>query len=414
MRSDLITRIRSAGPAALVAAAFIGPGTVATCSVAGAGFGYSLLWALLFSTIATILLQEMSSRLGLIGQTGLGEALRHEFSLPATRMITAVLVLSGIAVGNAAYETGNILGGVMGLGIVTGISNISILGHQLNLWGPVIGLSAFIILFIGRYRLIEKGLVALVIIMSLTFITTAIITRPDLRSIASGLFIPSMPHGSALTIVGLIGTTVVPYNLFLHASAVKEKWKGENMLKTVRTDNFISIGIGGLISMSIVITSAAAFFGTSITIKGAGDLAVQLKPLLGGASEYFLAIGLLSAGISSAITAPLAAAYATSGIMGWSRNLRDRKFRMVWLVILLTGTIFSTIGLNPVRAILFAQVANGILLPVIAVFLLRVMNNRKLLGDYANGRIANIAGFLVVLVTVILGLKSILAALKII
>lgn len=402
-------RILSIGPAALVAAAFIGPGTVTACSMAGASFGYTLLWGLLFSVIATIILQEMSARLGLIGNTGLGEALRQEFKSPVGRIISSFLVLSAIAIGNAAYETGNILGGTLGLSNLTGLSTINISTFKLNIWGPVIGLIAFIFLIIGNYKVIEKFLITLVILMSFTFITTAILVKPELLSIIKGLFVPALPDSSIFALVGLIGTTVVPYNLFLHASAVREKWHDKADLKKVRADSIISIGAGGIISMSIIITSAAAFYGSGIEINNAGDMAIQLQPLLGDYAGLILSVGFLAAGISSAITAPLAAAYATSGILGWGKNMKDKRFRAVWISVLLAGVFFSSIGLKPLQVILFAQVTNGVLLPLIAIFLLKVMNNKAILGKYSNGLIANIAGFLVVLVTLMLGIKSILS-----
>lgn len=411
--SRLSERLKSIGPASLVAAAFIGPGTVTTCSIAGSQFGYTLLWALLFSIIATLILQEMSARLGVIGRKGLGEALRDEFRKPVGRFISVFLVLSAIAIGNAAYETGNILGGVMGLEAITGAGRIEIGRFSPGFWGPVIGIIAFTLLFFGNYRTIEKGLIALVIIMSLTFIGTAIIVKPDLVKIVTGLFIPQIPEGGILTVAGLIGTTVVPYNLFLHASAVGERWSDPSKLAAARTDSIISIGAGGLISMAIVVTSAAAFHGKPVNITGASDMAVQLKPLLGNSSGIFLSLGLLSAGLSSAITAPLAAAYASSGILGWSRDTRGWKFRIIWIGVLLTGVMFSAARIKPVMAIFFAQVTNGILLPLIAIFLLKVMNNKKLLGEYKNGKLANIGGIAVVIITILLGAKSLLSLMNI-
>ncbi len=404
----IIERARAIGPAALVAAAFIGPGTITTCTLAGAGFGYTLLWALLFSIIATMVLQEMSARLGLIGQIGLGEALRKEFKTPLGKFITVLLVLIAIALGNAAYETGNILGGAMGLATMTGREYISIGNRDINIWGPVIGIIAFILLFSGSYKIIEKGLISLVILMSITFVTTAILIKPDISAVLRGVFIPHITKGSTLTIVGLIGTTVVPYNLFLHASLVKQKWKDTTMIGAVRTDNLISIGAGGLISMTVVITAAAAFYGSGTTITGASDMAEQLGPLLGGASSFFLSLGLLSAGISSAITAPLAAAYATSEILGWSSDMKSSKFRLIWVLVLLSGTIFSAIGFKPVSAIFVAQIANGIMLPFVAIFLLKVMNNGNILGKMKNGLIANTLGSIVILVALLLGVKSII------
>ncbi len=411
----IIKKIKSIGPAALVTAAFIGPGTVTTCSIAGAKFGYALLWGLLFSVIATIVLQEMSARLGIVTRKGLGEALREQSKNPFTRFITTFLVLSAIVIGNAAYETGNILGGALGLETITGVSVISVGDYfSFNIWGPIIGIFAFIIMIIGSYKTLEKMLISLVILMSLAFISTTIVIMPDLNEILKGVFVPSLPKGSLLTLVALIGTTVVPYNLFLHASAVQEKWKDHSGLKEARTDIFISIALGGLISMSIIITSAATFLGSSIEINSAGDMAMQLQPLLGNWAKVFMAFGLFAAGISSAVTAPLAAAYATAGILGWNKGLKDKKFKTVWITILLIGIIFSAFGFKPIQVIVFAQVTNGILLPIIAVYLLWVMNSKKLLGDFKNNILSNLIGGIVVLVAIGLGVRSILNVLGII
>lgn len=394
------SRLRSIGPAALVTAAFIGPGTITTCTLAGAGYGYALLWALLFSVIATMVLQEMAARLGIVTRLGLGEALKIQFPTGVKRVISVLLILSAISIGNAAYETGNILGGALGLEALFG---------AFRFWGPVIGIVAFLFLLVGSYKKLEKLLVGLVILMSIVFMATMFSIGPSAGEILKGLFVPQLPHGAILTVTGLVGTTVVPYNLFLHAALVQEKWKTIDQLKEARLDIWVSIFLGGLVSISIVITSAAAFYGTGKEIINASDLAIQLEPVLGRWATGFIAIGLFAAGLSSAITAPLAAAYATCGILGWKKDLKSRPFRSIWMVILVIGIILSAVGLKPVPVILFAQAANGILLPIIAIYLLWVVNDRKLMKGQHNHLVLNIIGGIVVLVTIVLGLRSILS-----
>ncbi len=389
------------GPGALVTAAFIGPGTITTCSLAGARFGYALLWGMVFSIIATIVLQEMSARLGIITRHGLGEALRKHFSNPIVKVITAILVISAIALGNAAFETGNLLGASLGMQSLVPASTINI-----GFWAIIIGVVTFIILYLGSYKLIERVLIGLVILMSLTFLTTALVISPPWADILKGMFVPAIPSGSLLALVGLIGTTVVPYNLFLHASAVQERWKNADDLPEARLDISVSVILGGLISIAIIITSAVAFFGTDFILKNGSDLGVQLEPVLGSWAKYFIGAGLFAAGISSAITAPLAAAYATSGILGWKKDLKSWRFRAVWILILLTGVTFSVIGFKPIEAIIFAQAANGILLPVIAIYLLWVVNSKKIMGVNTNSLLSNVFGVLVVLVALGLGLRS--------
>jgi NRAMP (natural resistance-associated macrophage protein)-like metal ion transporter len=392
-----MAKLRTMGPAAVVTAAFIGPGTVTTASLAGANYGYALLWAMVFSVFATIVLQEMSARLGIVTRKGLGDALREQFDNPVMKYVSIFLVISAIGIGCAAYETGNILGGALGLQAVTGIS--------MNIWGPLMGIGAFALLYTGSYKLVEKFLVGLVVTMSCIFITTAIIVKPDIGMIAQGL-IPSVPEGSVFIVIALIGTTVVPYNLFLHSSAVQERWKDASGIKESKADIMVSMILGGLISMSVIITASAAFFGTGIAISNAGEMAQQLEPLLGSWAKNIFALGLFSAGLSSAVTAPLAAAYATAGALGWDQNMKDKKFRTIWMVVLLIGIVFSAVGLKPLSAIIFAQAANGIMLPIVAIFLLYVMNNKNRLEEYVNSKTSNILGFMVVLVAIGLGLKS--------
>ncbi|MFD1587117.1 Nramp family divalent metal transporter [Halorientalis brevis] len=396
---SIVERIKAIGPGAMVAAAFIGPGTVTTASVTGARFGYALIWTIAFSVIATIVLQEMSARLGLVTREGLGEALRERFDNPLPQFVSIALVVSAIGIGTAAYEAGNILGGAAGLATITGVSQ--------TVWGPLMGLIAGVLLWTGNYKLIERALIGLVAIMGVSFLIDAILIGPDVGAIMGG-FVPRVPDGSAFVITGLIGTTVVGYNLFLHASSVQERWSSVEDLGECRTDTVLSIVVGGFITLAILTTAAAAFpVGTNI--EDVGTMAQQLEPLVGTHAKIFFSIGLFAAGFTSATTAPLAGAYATAGALGWERDLTSTRFRAVWGTILLVGVVFSALGTSPVQAILFAQVANGILLPIIALFLIYVMNDRTTLGDYVNTTPQNVLGGVVTVVVVWLGLRTLLS-----
>lgn len=388
----------SFGPAALVAAAFIGPGTVTTCTLAGAHFGYALIWALVFSVVACMLLQEMSARLGVVTQQGLGETLQSHFKQPAVKGLVFLLVAMAIFIGNSAYEGGNIAGAALGLSAL--IPDVAFP------WPILIVAAAFVVLVQGSYQVLEKALIGLVLLMSFAFITTFFMTQPNLSFILSGLK-PEVPEGAWLSVIALVGTTVVPYNLFLHASAVKNKWHDAEDLSQVRKDTVISIGIGGLISLAIVSTAAAAFFGQQVAIASAADMSIQLEPLLGSWAAICMGIGLFAAGISSAITAPLAAAYAIAGMLGWPSDGKDLRFKLTWSVVLFSGLALSLSGYKPITIIWFAQIANGVLLPLLAVFLLYVMNQSRLLGKYKNTWLHNVLGALVIVVTLFLGGKSI-------
>ncbi|MEM6515250.1 MAG: Nramp family divalent metal transporter [Bacteroidota bacterium] len=396
---------KNIGPGPLIAAAFIGPGTVTVCTLAGVQDGFSLLWAMLLSIFATIVLQEMSARVGLVTQKGLSEVVRSQISNVFWRGAAILLLISAIVIGNAAYEAGNVSGGVLGLESVFGNPNFNFIGLQVNVFSLIIGIIAFLLLFFGNYKTLEKALVTLMVFMSLSFLITAIMTRPNLIEIFKGMFVPNLSEDNVLTVIALVGTTVVPYNLFLHASLVNEKWRNVSDLKFAKRDTIIAITIGGLVSMCIIISAAAI---RSSSISSAADLARSLEPLFGASAKYILSLGLFAAGITSAITAPLAAAYVAAGCLGWSTGMTSGGFRAVWIFVLFLGVLFSSIGFRSVEIIKFAQVANGVLLPVIAAFLLWVMNKAPLLGNYRNSKFQNVLGGFVLVIVLFLGVKSIL------
>ncbi|RNC89935.1 MAG: divalent metal cation transporter [Allomuricauda sp.] len=391
--------MKKIGPGVLIAAAFIGPGTVTVCTLAGVNFGYSLLWAMLISILATIILQEMASRLGIVTQKGLGSAISTEIKNKALKIVVVGIVLGAILIGNAAYEAGNIGGAVLGVE--------AIFGAEYKVFYPfLIGILAFFLLWFGTYKILEKVFLVLIGLMSISFLLTAILTKPNLIELVQGIFVPKLPEGSVLTIIALIGTTVVPYNLFLHAALVSEKWKLVEDLKWVRRDTVISIGFGGLISMAIIIAASAI---TVDDVNGASDLAKGLEPLFGDLAVYCMGAGLFAAGVTSSITAPLAAAFVASSFFGWGRNLKDIRFRITWIVILVVGTFSLFFNVRPIEVIQFAQVANGLLLPVIAIILIWMVNKANLMGKHRNSSLQNVFGILIVLLALALGSKSILS-----
>lgn len=399
----MIARLRQIGPGAMVTAAFIGPGTVTACTLAGASFGYTLLWALLFATVSTIVLQEMSARLGLVTGKGLGANLADLFAASPLRWPLITLVGVALYAGNAAYEAGNLSGAALGVAAIAGGSdNVSML--------VLAGMAALAagLLLSGSYVVIERTLLGLVAIMTLAFAATFIITKPDWSALFSGLTTPSIPDGALLTVIALIGTTIVPYNLFLHASAVARKGGDASELGAVRADTALSIGIGGLIAILIASTAAASLFGAAIPVENAGDMARQFEPLFGSFSRYLMGVGLLAAGLTSAITAPLATAFAMTEILRLEGTQKSTAFRLIALSVIGVGVVIALIGIKPVEVIIAAQLANGLLLPLIAAFLLYAMNTATILGRYVNGWLANSAGLVVMLVATGLGVRLVL------
>lgn len=394
-------KIMVIGPGAMITASFIGPGTVTTCTRTGASYGYALLWTVIFSIIATMVLQEMSARLGVVSRLGLGEAIAKQFKNPALRTFSIALVGISITLGCAAYISGDLSGSAMGISTITGINS--------QIIGPIIGCIVLFIVYKGSFKILERLLTSLVVVMAVVFVTTMFVAKPDLGEVARG-FIPSVPAGGMMMVISLIGTTIVPYNFFIHSSSAKENWPSPDMLELSKWDTIVSIGVGGLITASILITSGTLMRG--ITVTSAADLSIQLEPLLGSWAKIFLSVGLFAAGLSSAIATPLGASYTLAGLLGWEYGHHDKRFRNVNIAIVIIGIIVSGTGFYPLTIILMAQALNGIILPIVVIYLVIVTCNKKLLREHTNGPIAIILGIAIGIITIILGGSALISAVQ--
>ncbi|MFN2099024.1 Nramp family divalent metal transporter [Altererythrobacter sp. MF3-039] len=372
-----------------IAAAFIGPGTVTTAASAGAGFGLTLLWAVLFSVLATYVLQEAAARMSIATGHDLAATLRRRYPAGIGKLLVMALVPGAILLGCAAYEAGNILGGAAGA-----LLAIDVPREAVTL---AIGGMAAALLALGSPRRIAQAMAVLVAIMGAGFLLVALTLAPSLTGLARGLAIPAFPEGSGLIIIALIGTTVVPYNLFLGSSLAQ----GEDLSLT-RLGLVVAIGFGGIITAAIVVVGSALADEFSFEA-----LAQLLASELGEWARYLLALGLFAAGLSSAVTAPLAAALTARGLFGAANDPRwtvtSTRFRLVWLSVLAIGLGFGLADVRPAAAIILAQAFNGLLLPLIAMFLLAAVNDRLLMGDKANGPLGNLAAGIVTLVASGLG-----------
>ena len=395
-------RLKNIGPGSVIAAAFIGPGTVTMCSLAGAKFGYSLIWALLISVLLTLFIQLTAVRIGISTKKSLSNLIKNQFDNKFLKYSSILLIMSAIFIGNTAYEAGNISGAVMGFELIYG-SNLQY--SNINVFSLFSGFIALLLIVNGNNRILEKILIMLVLVMSLSFVFTVFVVGIDFGSLFSFSSFFYLPPDSILIVAGLIGTTVVPYNIFLHVALVNGKWKNKGDLKNANFDTIISILVGGLISLCILLTSAGL---EKTDILNAVDLAYGLEPLYGNFSKYVVAIGLLSAGLTSSITAPIAAAYVVCGCLGLEESRKSTYFKIIAVVVLLVGVIFSSIGISPIEIIKFAQITNGILLPLIVVFLMFLANNIKLLKKNTNSIFQNIIGVIVICFCILLCYRSII------
>lgn len=389
---------RSIGPAAIISAAFVGPGTITTASVAGISYQYALLWTLPVAGIMSFLFLDQTARIGIVARMTLQEALREITRNTVWQWPVAILVIAAIGIGNCAFVIGNVTGSALGIqGIV---------GGPIPMWTIATGVISIGFLLAGSYKLLERMLTILVVLMSVVFLITAIAIRPNLGALLAGSLLPTVPPDSFPIAIGLIGTTISSYQFFLHSSAAKEHWKAENELRLARVDYLVSISLGVLISMSIVVT-AAVLYGTDLSISyGARELAEQLKPTLGSYAPILFSLGLFAASISSAIPTALATGWVFTGILGLNTSLTSLPCRAAMVAFIFVATYFATVGEKPLSMILFAQMANGLLLPIAAVAVLFVANKRELLGSHVNKHWLNIASVALVVLTVYLGFRS--------
>lgn len=379
-----------------IAAAFIGPGTVTAAASAGASAGPALLWAILFSGIATFTLQEFAGRLAVATGDDLATVLCLRYPTGFARIAMLLLVGGAILLGCAAYEAGNILGGAAGALLAVDLPREAVT--------VLIALVAGGVLLAGSPERIARFMAIFVALMGAGFLAVALSLAPAIAPLLSGLVPePGFADDPAalLAVLALVGTTVVPYNLFLGAALARGQ-----ALDEMRFGLAVSVGVGVLITAAILVVGTA--LAGEFSFAALGD---TLARQLGGWARAGFGIGLLAAGISSAVTAPLAAALTARGLFGsagepsWQGN--GWRFRSVWLAVLLVGLVFGLADIRPAPAILAAQAFNGALLPLVALFLLAAMNDGERLGDKANGLAANGFGLLVVGVATMLGLTAI-------
>ena len=291
----------------------------------------------------------------------------------------SILVIAAVFVGNIAYETGNLTGSILGIQAAIPAANNQTAKIILAL---ILGIIAFFLLFSGSYQRVENFLTALVVLMGVIFLICAFAAKPDWGAVFSGLFGFRVPDGGDwMTVAALMGTTVVPYNIYLHAASASTKWgktgDKEDALGNSRFDSVISIGLGGI------------------------------TPLLGSWATVIFGIGLFAAGISSALTAPLAAAFASSGILGWGEDMKETRFKVFWIIVLAFG-IFATctLGASPTQIILFAQAANALLLPITGILLLIVANDTAIMKEYKNKTWFNVLVVIVIAVFIFIAARN--------
>ena len=377
------------GPGAMVAAAFIGPGTITTASVAGATTGITLIWAIVFSVLATVLLQELAVRSALTTDRDLASLIKGFGAGRWWGTPLLLLIILAVGVGNAAYQSGNLSGAGIGLSTALGIDSAIVV--------LLCAIAAAILIVINRYRWLERILVALVAMMGVLFSALAILLAPLLSVQSEGRLLPDFSSTNLTLVLALIGTTVVPYNLFLHATAARQRWQGCSVgvaLSGARWESCVAIFFGGVTTLAIVVVAAALVPGTTDQSPlNAVISAIEVQ--LPGWGAIVLGIGLFAAGLTSAIAAPVAAGWTICGAMGWSVDPDSSSFKIVALTVVLIGSFFALVTTRPAALIVTAQVTNALLLPLIALVLMMVANSALLPSGYRNSVMLNTLAALV-------------------
>ncbi|KLU60816.1 divalent metal cation transporter MntH [Peptococcaceae bacterium CEB3] len=370
------------GPGIITANVDNDAGGITTYSVAGAHFGFKFLWVFIPMTLALIVVQEMSARMGAITGKGLADLIRENFGVRLTLFILAGLLIADV--GNTVSE----FAGVASSGDIFGLSKYIVV--------PVSGLVVWLLVVKGTYRRVEK-IFLIASALYITYIFAGFLAHPNWGQVARATFVPSFGLDSAYIamFVGLVGTTIAPWMQFYIQSSVVEKGITAKEYKYSRLDVIFGCFMTDIVAVFIVVACAATLHKAGIVISDAQHAALALRPLAGQYASVLFAIGLFDASIFSATILPLATAYYVCEALGFEAGV-DKSFKeapqfyTLYTIIIILGVAIILIPKAPlVPIMLWSQVINGILLPFVLVFMLFLINDRKLMGSYTNSKLFN-------------------------
>ena len=400
-RKRLLGYLAILGPGMITANAGNDAGGIATFASVGAEFGYSLLWILIPITISLGIVQEMCARMGAVTGKGLADLIRERFGVRWTAVVMLALLIA-----NAGVTVSEFVGIAAATELFGVYRYISVPLAAGLIWWLVVK---------GSYQRVER----VFLLMSLVFlgyIVSAFMSRPDWSGVAVGLMKPSfkLEHAFLFTFVAIVGTTISPYmQVYVQSSVVEKGVTAEDYSKT-KTDVWAGTIFAVLIVFFIIVSTAATLHKGGIHISSAADAARALSPLAGKYAEALFAIGLFGASMLAAGVLPLATAYSISEALGFEKGV-SRSFREapifigIFTFLVAVGAAIAVIPNLPlIRVLLVTQVINGLLLPVVLFAVLRLVNNRELMGNHVNGPLYNIAAWLTAIVVTGLSLLFIL------
>lgn len=372
--------IRHIGPGLLVTVGFIDPGNWASNMAAGSQFGYSLLWVVTLSTIMLIVLQHNAAHLGIATGMCLAEATSRFLPRLLGRAILGTAYLACVATAMA-----EVLGGAVALQMLFGL--------PLRFGCVVVAAASMTMLLTSSYKQAERWIIAFVSVVGLSFLAELAMVEVDWPRAAVSWATPSMPAGSTATVVSILGAVVMPHNLFLHSEIIQSmhfEGRGqkvvEERLRYELLDTLFSMGIGWAINSAMVILAATTFFSRGVVVEDLAAAAATLSPIVGPASSVIFAVALLFAGLSSSVTAGMAAGTVTAGMFGEEYDIHDRH-SSIGVALCFAGAVAACLCVEDAFAgLVWSQALLSLQLPVTVFLLIRLTSSRKVMGRYANSR----------------------------
>ncbi len=403
LRARILLLLAVLGPGIITANVDNDAGGITTYSVAGAHYGYSLLWIMPLVALALIMVQEMSARLGVVTGKGLADLIRESLGVRWTTIIISIMVFANLA--NTVSEFAGVA------------ASLEIFGISKYLSVPIAAVLVWLLIVKANYKVVER-IFLVASLLFLTYIISGVLAHPSWSEVGRAFITPTIRFdaGYLTMIVTIIGTTIAPWMQFYQQASIVDKGLKITDYAYERLDVIVGSLFAVVVAAFIMIACAATLFQNNITIASASDAAQALRPLAGEYASLLFAIGLLNASVFSAAVLPLSTAYVVCEAFGWemgvSRSFKDaRIFFGVYtaLIVLGAGIILLPIP-SLIQAMLSSQTLNGVLLPVILIVMLKLINDRRLMGRFKNGRAFNIfawaTAIVVILLTVILVVVS--------
>jgi NRAMP (natural resistance-associated macrophage protein)-like metal ion transporter len=376
-------------------------GGIATYSIAGAHFGYSLIWSLIPITLALIIIQEMTARMGVVTGKGLSDLIRENYGVKITFYLLIALIFTNF--GNTIAEFAGIA------------ASLEIFGVSKYISVPAGAVLVWLLVVKGTYKSVEKVFLA-ACLFYVGYIISGFLAEPDWGAVGESVLTPrlELKASSFAMLVGLIGTTIAPWMQFYLQSSVVEKSVKLEDYKYSKVDVIFGSFMVNIIALFIIVACAATVFKAGIRIETASDAALALAPLAGKYASTLFAFGLLNASLFAASILPLSTAYVVCEGMGWEDGVNKRfseapQFYGLYSLLIFLGAgvvLWPNLPLIPIMFI--SQVINGVVLPVVLIFILILINNEKIMGEYTNGWGFNIIAWLTVVILVVLSILLLL------